>query len=524
VRKRSVDECGSRRLPDSGRSKWAHRQLRGVSLTAPRSAAYLEGLVRELCKLTQETEWAEFKVGNDNPQAIGEYISAPSNAAALTGKTRGYLLWGVRDDDHAIVGTTFDPRAARKGNEELESWLLRLLTPRIDFRFYEVELDGERLVLLEIDRAARHPVAFSGIEYVRVGTYKKKLKDYPEKERALWRLFDQVSFEQGVAADCVSAEHVLLRLDYPAYFHLLGVPLPDGRDAILDALASERLIARCEAGGFDITHLGAVLFARRLDDFGRLGRKALRVIVYRGTGPLETEREHIEVRGYAAAFEAMLAHIMAVLPAQEEIEHGLRRAIPAYPEIAVRELIANALIHQDFSVGGAGPMVEIFDGRIEVTNPGDPLVAPDRFLDSPPASRNEDLASLMRRFNICEERGSGIDKVVAATETARLPPPRFQAPPGFTKVTLFASRPLSAMDRSERVRALYLHSGLMYLNGGFLTNASVRERFRITFGNRAMASRLIRSALDQKAIALHDPDAAPSQRKYVPWWAVEVCS
>jgi ATP-dependent DNA helicase RecG len=169
-------------------------------------------------------------------------------------------------------------------------------------------------------------------------------------------------------------------------------------------------------------------------------------------------------------------------------------------------------------------MVEIFKGRIEVTNPGEPLVATDRFLDSPPASRNEALASLMRQFNICEERGSGIDKVVAAIEAVQLPPPRFETPPGFTRATLFAARPLATMDRLERSRACYLHAGLMYLNGSFLTNASLRERFGIAFSNRAMASRLIRDAVDQGALALHDPDAAPKHRKYVPWWAVDVRS
>ena len=489
-----------------------------------RPSTYLEGLVRELCKIRRETEWVEFKVDNDDPQAIGEYVSALANAAALAGKARGYLLWGVRDDDHAIVGTAFEPRAARKGNEELESWLLRLMAPRIDFVFHEVEVDGKHVVLLEIDRASRQPVAFRGAEYIRVGTSKKKLKDFPEKERALWRIFDHDLFEEGIAAEQLSAGEVLLRLDYPAYFDLVQVPLPDGRTAILDALQRERLVKPCEAGGFDITNLGAILFARRLDDFGRLGRKALRVVVYRGKGRLETEREHVESRGYAAAFESLLTTAMTLLPAQEEIENGIRRSLPAVPEVALREIIANTLIHQDFSVRGAGPMVEIFEGRVEVTNPGEPLVDTDRFLDSPPSSRNEALASLMRRFNICEERGSGIDKVVAAIEAVQLPPPHFETPPGFTRVTLFAARPLADMDRQERIRACYQHAGLMYLSGSFLTNASLRERFGIAFSNRAMASRLIRDAVEQGVIDPHDPDAAPSQKKYVPWWAVDVRS
>ena len=98
----------------------------------------------------------------------------------------------------------------------------------------------------------------------------------------------------------------------------------------------------------------------------------------------------------------------------------------AFPEIAIREPVANALIHQDFLATGVIPMVEIFPGRIEITNPGHPLVDTQRFLDSPPRSRNEVLASLMRRFRICEEPGSGIDRVVAEIERYHLPAPLFR--------------------------------------------------------------------------------------------------
>lgn len=139
--------------------------------------------MRELCKLPRETEWVEFKENNDQPREIGEYISALSNAAALAGKAHAYLVWGIRDGDHAIVGTTVRPDAAKVGNEELESWLLRLLVPKLAFVFRQVEVDGARVVLLEIERAHRQPTQFEGFEYIRIGSYKKKLKDNPEKER-----------------------------------------------------------------------------------------------------------------------------------------------------------------------------------------------------------------------------------------------------------------------------------------------------------------------------------------------------
>jgi predicted HTH transcriptional regulator len=190
-----------------------------------------------------------------------------------------------------------------------------------------------------------------------------------------------------------------------------------------------------------------------------------------------------------------------------------------FPELAVRELVANALIHQDLFVTGAGPMVEIFDDRVEITNPGEPLVDTQRFVDTPPKSRNEGLASLMRRFRICEERGSGIDKVVQQVELFQLPAPLFERPEGFTRVVLFAHKPLSAMDKADRVRACYLHACLCYVTRLSMTNTSVRQRFGIEPANKATASRLIREALDAGMIRLVSEDVADKLRAYVPFWA-----
>lgn len=488
-------------------------------MISDRTADYLGSLVRELCALPRETEWVEFKVNEAEPQAIGEYISALANAAALIGKAFGYLVWGVRDQDHVILGTTFNPHAARVGNEELESWLLRLLEPKIDFRFFSVTVDGQPVVLLEIDRAVRHPVRFSGQEFVRVGSYKKKLKDFPEKERALWRIFDRTPFEDGIASERVAGQEVLRLLDYPTYFDLLEQPLPENRESILAALAEDRLICKSDAGGWDITNLGAILFAKRLSSFRVLRRKAVRVIQYRGRDRTNTLREQEGAKGYACGFEGLIGYINGLLPVNEVIEQALRKTVPMFPELAVRELVANALIHQDLFVTGAGPMVEIFDDRIEITNPGEPLVDTQRFVDTPPKSRNEVLASLMRRFRICEERGSGIDKVVLQVELFQLPAPLFESPEGFTRTVLFAHKPLSAMDKADRVRACYLHACLCYVTRKEMTNTTLRARFGVEEHNRATVSRLIREAVEAGVIVAADPDAAPKLMRYLPYWA-----
>ena len=480
---------------------------------------YLVGLVRELSKFPQETEWVEFKVNDWELQTVGQYISGLANVAALHDKTHAYIIWGIEDSTHAIIGTSFSPAGKKKGNEPLESWLLGLLRPRINFRFHEVVVDGQRVVLLEIDRAASLPVTFSGTEFIRIGSTNRKLKDYPEKERALWRIFDRMKFEDGIAAGHVNSDDVLLSLDYPAYFELLETPLPDGRDAILEALRSDRLIELTEAGSYNITNLGAILFARNLANFSHLKRKAVRVIQYHGKGRTETIREQEGVKGYASGFEGLLDYINGILPTNEVVERALRRTVPMFPGLAIREVVANALIHQDFFVTGTGPMIEIFDDRIEVTNPGEPLVDTLRFLDTPPKSRNETLASLMRRVRICEERGSGIDKVVSEVELYQLPAPLFEVPSESTRVILFSHKPMTDMDAAERVRACYLHACLKYVMRDFLTNTSLRERFGIKESNKAVASRRIREAVDMGVIKPFDENAPRRLMKYVPFWA-----
>ncbi len=488
-------------------------------MTVSRKSDYCLGLVHELRTLPHETEWVEFKVNNSEPQAIGEYISALANTAALHGKTHAYILWGIENGTHDVVGTSFSPATKKKGNEPLETWLLRLLEPHVAFRFHEVMVSEQRVILLEVNPATQQPVAFSGVEFIRVGSTKKKLRDYPEKERALWQVSNTVRFEDGVAAGRMNVEDVLLELDYPAYFALLNVPLPDGHAAILDALQRDRLIRPCEAGDFDVMNLGAILFAKRLGNFTGLKRKAARVIQYRGTGRMETIKEQEGSRGYASGFEGLVDYINAALPANEVVGQALRKTVPMYPEVAVRELVANALIHQDFLVTGAGPTVDIFDDRIEITNPGQPLMDTQRFVDTPPRSRNETLASLMRRFGICEERGSGIDKVVFQSEVYQLPAPLFEAPEGFTRAVLFAPKALASMDKTERVRACYLHACLKRVMQDYLTNASLRDRFGIKANNRAMVSRYIREAVGAGMIKPFDEDAGRKMMKYIPFWA-----
>jgi predicted HTH transcriptional regulator len=474
--------------------------------------------VNRLRRLSRETEWVEFKHNQADPEKIGQYISSLSNSAALADQPSGYLIWGIEDGGQSVVGTSFNPFATRIGNELLEGWLNRLLAPRIAISFSEGIVSGKRIVMLEVPRAPQQPVRFKDEAYIRVGSYQKKLKDQPERERALWRLFDRTPFEEQIAAVC-DEDHVLNLLDYPAYFDILKLPLPKGRAGILDALQREAFIRPNMSGGWSITNLGAILFARKLAEFPRLGRKAPRVIHYAGNDRVRTLKEQAGAQGYAAGFDGMIQFINGLLPSNEVIGAAFRQDVPMFPELAVRELVANALIHQDLSVTGAGPTVEIFNTRIEITNPGIPLVEPDRFLDTPPRSRNETLAGVMRRFGIGEERGSGIDKVVYQIEFFQLPAPVFEVAGQNTRVILFAHKPLIRMSKDDRIRACYQHACLRYFARETMTNATVRQRFGIEDRNIAQASRLIREAVGAGVILPHDAEAAPRHMRYIPRWA-----
>lgn len=483
------------------------------------SPAEFEELVHRLSAQPAESEWLEFKENLSDPEAIGEYVSALSNAAALHGESRGYLVWGVQDDTHKLVGTSFDLRTAKKGNQALQPWLLGKLKPDPGLTYHKGEVGGVQIAILEIAAASHTPVQFGSTAYIRIGSHKKKLSDHPNEARQLYRNLDETPFEHRAAVGGLTLEEALAKLDYPVYFKLQSLPVPEAMSQIEAALCSDRILAQQPSGRYAITNLGALLFAVRLDEFPQLTRKAPRVIKYKGNNKVYAEREQVGGRGYACGFEGLVEHIDNLLPANEVIGQALRTEVSMYPPRAIREIVANALIHQDFSISGAGPLIELYDNRIEITNPGTPLVDPARFVDAAPRSRNEKLAHMMRRCHICEERGSGWDRIGFEIELHQLPAPLVRVSSNHTSVTLFSHRAPNEMDREDRIRAVYLHACLKNVSGERLTNKSLRERFRLSDKESSTASSYIREALDAGFIVPHDPSAGRKHMQYVPWWA-----
>ncbi len=478
----------------------------------------LEILIKDLSALPKECEWVEFKVNNTNQQEIGEYLSALSNSACYHKKNFAYLVFGIEDTTHKLVGTDFKPLSEKKGNQELENWLVTQLTPKIDVNIYEFDVNGLHFALFKIQATRNTPVSFRGEYYIRVGSYKKKLDDHPEREREIWRIENTPVFENGIAYDNVSEEEVLKYIDYPAFFELLKLPLPENRKSIIERLIFEKVILQT-LNAYKITNIGALLFAKDINVFDGISRKALRVIFYKGNNRIHTIKEQTGMKGYAVDFERLIKYFDEQLPSNEIIDKALRKRVSLYPLLAIRELVANALIHQDFSIKGSSPMVEVFSNRLEITNPGKPLIDPLRFVDHNPESRNEILARFMRRLNICEERGSGIDKVVFECEYNQLPAPEFIVGDNYTRIILYAHKTLRQMDKRDKIRACYLHACLKYVSGEYMTNQSLRERFGIEEQNYSMASRIIADTIKAGLIKDYDTEnKSKKYAKYVPFW------
>ncbi len=479
----------------------------------------LKDLLDHVRKLPGEAEWVEFKLNYITPQEVGEYISALSNSACLAEKETAYLIFGIEDGTHEIKGTTYLGIREKVGNEDIENWLRTQLAPRIDFKIEEAEYNGFRIVVFSIDTTTQRPVSFRDVEYIRVGSYKKKLKDHPEKAAKIWEKCSGKVFERELAMKALPADEVLRILSYPSYFDSMSLSLPADKTGILEKLAEEGLIVK-DNNLFHITNLGAILYARDLNSFDKLARKVIRVIQYKGKNKMQTVKESVFSKGYASSFDEVVKYINDQLPTNEEIGRAFRKEVKMYPELAIRELVANALVHQDLRETGTGPVVEVYEDRIEISNPGRPLIPTFRFIDHNPKSRNEKLAYFMRRINICEERGSGIDKVVFQCELYQLPAPNFAEEDLYLKVTLFAYRTLLQMDKEDKIRACYQHCCLKYVSNMFMSNQSLRERLGIEERNYATVSRIISDTLEKKYIKYEDPSNKSNKYiRYIPIWA-----
>ena len=480
-------------------------------------------LVDNLRAHETEEGWFEFKCNNYDPEMIGKDISALANAAAYHDKSYAYMIWGIDDKSHEIVGTEYDQYSLKKGNEEIECWLRKLLSNNAELEFHSFQMpdsqqNSRKITLLIICKAQNQTVTFKKEEYIRVGSYTKRLNEYPQMKAQLWDKIRNVRFEEQFAKQDLAAEEALQLLDYPQYFDLKGDSTPTDLSGILHYMLEEDIMVKQDNGLYAITNLGAILFAKKLSSFPRLDRKAVRVVQYRDNSRLNMLKEDVGNKGYAVGINGLIKYIEALLPSHEVMDDAVRETKIDYPMVAVREAVANALIHQDFSISGTGVLIEIFASRIEITNPGTPLVDVIRIIDNPPKSRNEKLAALMRRLKMCEELGSGWDRITTTCEEMQLPTPTIDIYDENTRVTLYTKIRFSDLMQEAKIWACYMHACVKYTRKEYLTNSSLRGRFGLEEKSSASISRLIKDACTSGMIKKLE-ETAPRYVKYVPFWA-----
>lgn len=460
-------------------------------------------LWRSVKSETQNLEFKEAKNQYDNDKLF-KYCVAVANEGG------GHLLFGIADKPpRPVVGSQ-----AINNVIEMAEKIFTAVGFRVDIE--EVQHPDGRVVVFIIPSRPR------GTAYHYKGAYLMRSGEelVPMSEDQLRKIFaeGQPSWLDNPALHDQTAQDVIQLLDTQAFFDLMNLPYPTNQTSVIERLLAERLIQQT-ATGFSILNIGALLLAKTLKNFAGVSRKAARVVVYAGNSKLNTKSDITGEKGYAVGFKGLVAYVMGQLPQNEIIEDAIRKEVKLVPEVVIRELLANALIHQDLAMTGASPVVEIYSNRVEISNPGEPIVPVERFIDGY-QSRNERLADLMRRFGICEEKSSGIDRVVESAEILQLPAPEFLVSFKRTVVVIHGPRRFKDMDGSDRVRACYQHCVLQWVLRKQMTNQSLRDRFGVSENTANTISQIITSAVDQSLIK-PDPNAPDSRRyaRYIPYWA-----
>jgi ATP-dependent DNA helicase RecG len=436
----------------------------------------------------------------------------------LAGQERAYLVFGVQNKTKKLVGTSVRLNELKKGNENLETWLSRMVEPQLLMEFLDFEDAGKHFGILTIQPTYDRPVQFMNIKYVRVGDAIKSLKDYPEQERALWLATSRMRFETAIALTHQSATGALQKLDIDAYYALTNEERAKNQDEMIRKLVAREFLKDDMEDGYDITNLGAILLAKDLRTFPTVASKAVRVIKYAGRDKSKSVAEIEGQRGYAAGFSGLMQFMSRNVLTDEKYIDGVRQSVPIFPMTAVREVIANALIHQDLTVSGAGPVVEIYEDRIEVINPGNSLIEVDRIIDER-RSRNEKLALTMRGFGICEERGGGIDKALYEIEELSLPALEFFASKNSMRVVIFGPKKFSLLSKADKRWACFCHCVIRWIRHDYMSNSSLRERFKLARDDYQAASAVITDAKREGRIVPADAKQGNKHAKYVPYWA-----
>lgn len=480
-----------------------------------KAIVYLDKSLGKVPTELNEIDWkADLSPKNDK---LCQHISAFANMPG-----GGFLVFGVDNKTAHIVG--IEKGKADNIVERLASLCRDGVDPLVKIDHSIETFRGEALLFVYIQESAVKPVHLihKTIEdsFIRSGGTTRKASR--QEVGALMLNSKSPTWEELHASKLLTELEVVTLLEYDKILELLGKPMPSDIKEVLQWMVEEKMLVDVDGKGYYITNFGAIAAAKDLNKFDGLARKTVRLIKYEGKNKAGASKEYPGRKGYAVGFESLINFVQGLLQDSEIIKNALRVETSVYPEQALRELIANILIHQDFNIRGSGPMVEIFEDRIVFTNPGKLLPSKkiDRLIRTTPESRNEILASAFRRYNICEERGSGFEKAVIAIELYGLPPLKFEELENSFKVTMYAPKKYAEMTNEERIEACYQHSIIEYYGNGGFNNTSLRKRFGMHDKQAPQISLLIKDAMDVGKIKAKDPDNVSKKFSlYVPYWA-----
>ena len=472
----------------------------------------IKTLRNSLYPVRTELNELDWKSGlSTKTERLAQHISAFANL-----RGGGILVFGVHND-----GSLFS--VSKQESDKIIQLLGNIaqnnLMYSIKIEHSIMEYEGHSLLFVHIPEQFEKPVILKGRDlfnsYCRSAGQTVKMSR--NQVKFLISSSQGTPFEKQFAEENLTANEVLKRLNYRKIFELLDKNVPSASDTILNKL-KELNFCQNEDGKWHITNLGAILFANDIDTFQGLYGKSVIVRKYVGTNNREMEFEQLGKYGYAVGFEGLVDFIMKHTQKGEKRD-TIRTNEYIYPKIAIREFVANALIHQDFYITGMPIAIEIFSNRLTITNPGAPLNDINRLLNLPPHSRNEILANTMLLFRFCEKRGSGIDYAIEAVEKQGLPPVKFERGEQHTKISLFPAKPFSEMTREEKVMACYQHACLLFEDNKAISNQSIRERFGIDKNNSAVASRIIADTVEAGFIMLSDGNNASKKfASYIPYY------
>ncbi|MBR5018726.1 MAG: putative DNA binding domain-containing protein [Bacteroidales bacterium] len=449
---------------------------------------------------------------SEKSERLAQHISAFANQVG-----GGTFAFGVNNDS-----TLFTP--TREQAEDIVGRLGNIarnnLHIPIKLEHASAEYEGHGILFVHVPEQFDKPVYLRGKtiydSYYRSAGQTHKMSRQQVHDMIAAK--EGIAFEERVAASGLSAEQIITLLDFGEFYKLTGKPVPTGADSIAEGLANHNFCKKLERD-WAITNLGAALFARDLRSFPSLEFRYVVVRQYKGTNNRDISAETFFYEGYAVSLDKIVKYVMSLLEKTENILHPQRENKYPYPEVAIRELAANMVLHQSFDVHGMTLAIEIFTNRIVMTNPGAPLIDTNRFIDLPPKSRNDKMAQAMFLFNLCEKRGSGMDRAVEGIEAMHLPAITIEKGEDFTRARLFPLKKYTEMSKTEKIYACYQHACLLYEDGMALTNQSLRDRLSIGKNNAAVASRIISDTIASGLIKPQEGQSASTKFwGYVPYY------